>query len=406
MIFDTLLRSWKRPRTSSELESWRVLELQMNAQLLGDGEGPIPHWWTNSSKPSTKGRPKWGSPASSMSRHSSEKPSQDEQNNWSGTNYDYGLPHSAYETYTIAFVSFLAYTLVLTLYGAVVSAYELYRMFDIVGHKMRRPLYYEAEAKKRAERFRQQRSNAHRIRHRSSWLVPPAPCELMEAWNAAHRRGAVQEKVRLGTMLSVIEAAVDNGLIRNLDGEIVGRKAGIKGWLAKECPDLLPQYSTLMRYKAVADKLAKVCGLSDPYPEEILITDNKGKDDNAIMVGTTGCPGLNRRDKRPLEGIAITVGTNVAVAPEGMASSKGTTPSSLGTITSQGILTLRGVKPEVSQDIVESRRYQLSECRRKAQTITKEVQRADARRSLRTLDDFLYSRLGLVRERRCIPNKR
>ena len=59
----------------------------------------------------------------------------------------------------------------------------------------------------------------------------------------------------LGAMLGDLEAAVDNSYIRDASGEIIGRKAGIRGWFADNCPALYNRYKTLMRYKAMADKM-------------------------------------------------------------------------------------------------------------------------------------------------------
>ena len=52
-----------------------------------------------------------------------------------------------------------------------------------------------------------------------------------------------------------LESAVDNAYIRDETGEIVGRRPGIRGWIDKNCPALSKRYKTLMRYKALADKM-------------------------------------------------------------------------------------------------------------------------------------------------------
>lgn len=292
---------------------------------------------------------------------------------------------------TPLFVATLA--IVLPLVGAAIAAYELRCLYSILGTKMRRPSYYEAELKSRAEKLAHQRSNAHRIRHRTSWLRPPAPCELMTAWKLAHHRGAVKEKLRLGAMMSVIEASVDNGLRRSIDGEIVGRNPGMKGWLKQNCKELVPHYSTLMRYKAAADKLEAASGLSDPCPEEILITENEKDNDIAITVGTIGCPGMNRAAKMGIDGIAITVG--MKFWPEiRKRTGQGTTP------TRNATLTLRGVRAGVTQQQVEERMDYISGCRRNASALWKDFRSAHALLTFRAIDDFLYARLGLVREHR------
>ena len=362
-----LLRFWKRPRTESEFETWRMLELQMNAHLLGPHEGPLPHLFLTKKAASLYEKPDWRERAAAP---------------------------DMFETYSNKYVvaPLVAASMLITLplAGTADAVYELFRLFASVAIKMRRPSYYNAEAKRRAERFARQRSNAHRIRHRSSWLLPPSPCELLDAWDKAHHRGAVKEKLRLGAMMSVIEAAVDNGLLRNLDGEIVGRKSGVKGWLMQHCGALAPHYSTLMRYKAAADKLAIASGLSDPCPEEVLLTEKKTNTDNAITVGTNGCP-ICRWSEKEQNGIvrgisekvnriiAITVGTKRPMTMK---------------------LTLRGVKEGVTKELVEKRMQYVSGCRHHARTLWEEAARTGVLHSFRSLDDFLYARLGLIRERR------
>ena len=251
MFVPHFLRAWQRPHTDSELETWRMLELQMNAHLLGPNEGPLPKLFLFDKIVDKFQEPDWRERAAAPDH----------------------IERFFDEAFVAPFMG-VAFLVSLPLAGAVESVYDLYSLCAAIAIKMRRPKYYNAEAKRRAERLAHQRSNAHRIRHRTSWLQPPAPCELMHAWNLAHHRGAVREKLRLGAMMSVIEAAVDNGLLRDIDGEIVGRNPGVKGWLKQYCKDLVPHYSTLMRYKAATDKLEAASGLSDPCPEEILISEN------------------------------------------------------------------------------------------------------------------------------------
>ena len=82
---------------------------------------------------------------------------------------------------------------------------------------------------------------------------PPSAERLLEQWNSS--RNSLEDKMILGAMLGDLEAAVDNSYIRDERGEIIGRKAGIRGWLADNCPALYNRYKTLMRYKAMADKM-------------------------------------------------------------------------------------------------------------------------------------------------------
>ena len=91
---------------------------------------------------------------------------------------------------------------------------------------------------------------------------PPTPEAIRKAWKAA--RTTLDGKLLAGTLLSDLEPVVDQSYIRNTDGTIVGRRAGIKGWLASRCPDMLPHYKALMSYKALADKLRLALGVEEP----------------------------------------------------------------------------------------------------------------------------------------------
>ena len=104
-----------------------------------------------------------------------------------------------------------------------------------------------------------------RLCERSS-SPPPAPEALLAQYDKAKGRGSVEEKLRLGSMMLDIEAAVDSSLVRDPSGEIVGRNAGIRGWIAENCPSLLSHYASLMGYRRLADEFRKVHGLRDPHP--------------------------------------------------------------------------------------------------------------------------------------------
>ena len=99
-------------------------------------------------------------------------------------------------------------------------------------------------------------------RRKTSVEGPPSPEAIREAWEAA--RTTLEGKLLAGTLLSNLEPVVDQSYIRGEDGTIIGRKAGIKGWLARQCPDMLPHYKALMSYKALADKLRLALGVEEP----------------------------------------------------------------------------------------------------------------------------------------------
>jgi hypothetical protein len=104
-----------------------------------------------------------------------------------------------------------------------------------------------------------------RLCERSS-SPPPTPEALLAQYEKARGRGPVEEKIRLGSMMLDIEAAVDSSLVRDLSGEIVGRNAGVRGWVVENCPELIPHYASLMGYRRLADEFRKVHGLLDPHP--------------------------------------------------------------------------------------------------------------------------------------------
>jgi hypothetical protein len=124
--------------------------------------------------------------------------------------------------------------------------------------RLRRPFYYARETERRRELATARR----KVMRRTTSAPMPTPEEILAAWNA--RKESREAMVRLGGMLQDLECYVDNCLRFGEDGEVVGRNGGIRGWLFDKLPELLPKYKTLMRYKAMADKFRRVCGLGDP----------------------------------------------------------------------------------------------------------------------------------------------
>ena len=100
---------------------------------------------------------------------------------------------------------------------------------------------------------------------------PPSPEALLAQYGKARGRGPVEEKIRLGSMMLDVEAAVDSSLVRDPSGEIVGRNAGVRGWIAEHCPQLLSHYASLMGYRRLADEFRKAHGLRDPHPAASLL---------------------------------------------------------------------------------------------------------------------------------------
>ncbi|MBQ3810503.1 MAG: hypothetical protein II839_06750 [Kiritimatiellae bacterium] len=111
------------------------------------------------------------------------------------------------------------------------------------------------------------------IRRLCSFSVhePPTTEEVYAQYEKARGRGRVEEKIRLGSMLLDAEAAVDSSLVRDENGEIVGRKAGLRGWIADNCPALMKHYAVLMGYRRLAAEFRDAHDLADPCPAALLL---------------------------------------------------------------------------------------------------------------------------------------
>ena len=128
-------------------------------------------------------------------------------------------------------------------------------------------LYRRARRSAVAQDLRTRR--ALRSRRTASRHGPPTPEALLEAWERS--RASLEGKLLLGALLQDLEPVVDNAYLRDADGQIVGRNPGLRGWLRQRCPELSRRYKTLMRYKALADKFLRVCGLLEPWTAEDLL---------------------------------------------------------------------------------------------------------------------------------------
>ena len=126
--------------------------------------------------------------------------------------------------------------------------------------KSQRPKYYPQEKARRMRLAEERR----KIRKRTTLNRAPTAEELMAQW--AKIRKSPKEMIRFGSMLCDLEAYVDNSLVRDENGEITGRRPGIKGWLGENCPLLFAKYKTVMSYKAMAVKFRQAAGFADPYP--------------------------------------------------------------------------------------------------------------------------------------------
>ena len=107
-----------------------------------------------------------------------------------------------------------------------------------------------------------------------SVLAPPSREELLAQWEKARGRGRVEEKIRLGSMLLDAEATVDSSLVRNGNGEIVGRRGGLREWIDETCPSLSKHYAALMGYRRLAAEFRREHGLFDPAPASLLLAES------------------------------------------------------------------------------------------------------------------------------------
>lgn len=77
--------------------------------------------------------------------------------------------------------------------------------------------------------------------------------------------------IRFGSVLEDLECYVDNSAIFDGNGNIVGRKGGIRQFLREEIPELAQRYKTVMKYKTLAKRFRQVLGVQDPVPASKLI---------------------------------------------------------------------------------------------------------------------------------------
>ena len=128
-----------------------------------------------------------------------------------------------------------------------------------------RPLYYEAENRRRRALAAERR----KIRERRTLNGCPTKEAILEAWK--DRKTSREAAIRFGSLLEDLECYVDNSLKFDEEGAIIGRQGGIKLWLKENIPALALVYSSVMRYKAAAKKLRQIAGLADPTPASAMV---------------------------------------------------------------------------------------------------------------------------------------
>ena len=144
--------------------------------------------------------------------------------------------------------------------SAVAALWFVPRLIAIALRKVRRPGYYEREKARRQALAHERLST----RRRTTLNPIPTPEALLAQFRRIRRNP--REMLVFGSMLEDLEAYVDNSLVRDPDGTIVGRKGGIKQWLWENCAELGKRYHTVMRYKALAKRFKQAIDLEDPVP--------------------------------------------------------------------------------------------------------------------------------------------
>ncbi len=142
---------------------------------------------------------------------------------------------------------------------------EAARLIDRLRHAERRPTYYEAENARRRALAAERR----RIRKRTTTNPCPTREQILDGW--LHRSESHEATIRFGSLIMDLECHLDNSLVRDDDGAIVGRRGGVKRWLQENIPALYLRYTTVMRHKAAAQKLRQIAELRDPTPASAIV---------------------------------------------------------------------------------------------------------------------------------------
>ena len=140
--------------------------------------------------------------------------------------------------------------------------------------RLRRPLYYARERARREALAEERR----RVGGRRTASPCPTREDILEAWT--RRRESHAAAVRFGSLVHDLECYVDNSLLRDESGAIVGRRGGVKAWLQENIPALHTRYTTVMRYKAMAKRLRQVVGLADPVPAAAVLAEHPAERGN------------------------------------------------------------------------------------------------------------------------------
>ena len=183
--------------------------------------------------------------------------------------------------------------------GSALAVWLIRRMVDRHIQRLRRPTYYETERARRLGLAEERR----RIRRRRTVNAMPGREELLEAFLKA--KDSPADMIRFGSLIEDLECYVDNTPYFE-DGQLIGRRGGIRRHLEREIPELYARYKTVMRYKALSKRFRQAVGVSDPVPAASLLPEENSRersreDENSIRNEFSGNYGegmekVNRRE--------------------------------------------------------------------------------------------------------------
>ena len=163
-----------------------------------------------------------------------------------------------------------AIVLELLIGGSALAVWLMRRMVDRHIQRLRRPTYYETERARRLGLAEERR----RIRRRRTVNAMPGNEELIEAFRKA--KDSPAGMIRFGSLIEDLECYVDNTpYFKN--GQLVGRRGGIRRYLEREIPELYARYKTVMKYKALSKKFRQATGVADPVPAASLLPEENDK---------------------------------------------------------------------------------------------------------------------------------
>jgi hypothetical protein len=174
----------------------------------------------------------------------------------------------------------------LALAGSALAVWLIRREIDRHVQRLRRPTYYETERARRLGLAEERR----RIRRRRTLNAMPGREELLEAFRKA--KDSPANMIRFGSLIEDLECYVDNTPYFK-DGQLIGRRGGIRRHLEREIPELHARYKTVMKYKALSRKFRQATGISDPVPSASILPEESNSercacDENSVRREISG----------------------------------------------------------------------------------------------------------------------